>query len=99
MENKFKLGPRVLAVAVLTLITSLTWIFFEIYQSARKSTIPQATQEEMKILNPSIDKEAINALKKDLSFSQEELNTITPVTPIPTISQPATQSGILEEGR
>ncbi len=91
MEKKLKFGTHVLAVALLTLITSLTWIAFEVYQSSHKSTITQATQEEMKSLNPNMNKEVLEALKKDISFKEEDLNLV--------ISQPTTQSGILKESQ
>jgi len=89
MESKLKLGTNVLIVAMMTLITALTWVGLEVYQSARKATILQATQEQMKALNPKINKEILSALKNNLSFSQEELNL--------EISQPTTKSGILNE--
>ncbi|MGB9707671.1 MAG: hypothetical protein ACPL1D_02885 [Microgenomates group bacterium] len=73
--NSFKLGKDALIFSVITLITVLTWIGFEIYFVATKTTIPKVTQEQMAPLNPKIKKETIEQLKANLWFSEEELNT------------------------
>ena len=57
----------------MTLLTVLTWIGFEIYRTATKTTIPRVTQEQMKPLDPKIKKEVIEKLRKNLWFSEEEL--------------------------
>jgi hypothetical protein len=88
MESKFKLGKDALILAVMTLITVLTWVGFEVYLAAKKTTITKATQEQMKPLDPKINRKTIDSLKENLSFSLEELNF--------EASQPTTESGILE---
>lgn len=88
MESKFKLGKDALILAILTLITGLTWVGFEVYLVTKKTTITQATQEQMRPLDPKINRKTIDSLKENLSFNLEELNFET--------SQPTTESGILE---
>lgn len=88
MKSKFKLGKDALILAILTLITVLTWVGFDVYQAAKKTTITKATQEQMRSLDPKINRKTIDSLKENLSFSQEELNF--------EASQPTTESGILE---
>lgn len=88
MESKFKLGKDALILAVMSLLTVITWVGFEVYLATKKTTITKTTQEQMKSLDPKINKKTIDSLKENLSFSIEELNF--------EISQPATEGGILE---
>jgi len=108
MIKKFKLGKDALILSIMTLITVLSWIGFEIYRTATMSTISRATREQMTPLNPKIEKTIIEDIKKNLSFSEGELNIVVlppeefleggGESPKATSSgQPATSSGILEE--
>jgi hypothetical protein len=72
--NGFKLGKDALIFSVLTLITVLTWIGFEVYRTATKTTIPEVTQRQMAPLEPKIKKETINQLRENLWFAEEELS-------------------------
>lgn len=76
----FKLGKDALIFSIMTLITVLTWISVEVYLTATKSTIPKVTQEQMIPLNPVIKKEAIEKIKTDFWFSEEELGSFQVVT-------------------
>jgi len=73
--NELKLGKNVLILSIMTLITVITWIVFEVYRTATKTTIPQITQEQMMTLNPQIKKETIEELKGKIWISEEELNS------------------------
>jgi hypothetical protein len=106
--KKIKLGKDILTLAIFTLITALTWVGFAVWSTATKTTINKITQEQMAPLNPQIKREVFESLKKNSSFSEEEMNlpsqTIisTPSaelesTPMATgASQTATESAILE---
>ena len=71
--NEFKLGKNALIISIMTLITVLTWIAFEVYRMATKTTIPKVTQEQMAPLNPQIKKETIEKIKQNIWLSPEEL--------------------------
>ncbi len=73
--KEFKLGKDALILAIMTLITAMTWVGLEVYRVSVKTTIPKITQEQMQSLNPSLDVKAIEDLKTNLSFSDEELNS------------------------
>jgi len=75
--KEFKLGKNALIFSILTLFTALTWIAVEVYFTFKKTTIPKVTQEQMAPLDPKIKKEVIEALKENLWFSEEELNSIS----------------------
>lgn len=74
--KKIKLGKNALVWSIMTLITVLTWIGFEVYWAATKTTIPQVTQEQLASLSPRISQETIEKLKDNLVFSEEEFNLI-----------------------
>jgi hypothetical protein len=97
--KKFEMGKDALTLSIMTLITILTWVGFDIYRAYSKSTIPQVTREQMKTLNPEIKRSVVDSLKGNLSFSQEELETIiqTPTPAATEAGQTATEDGILEE--
>lgn len=91
----FKLGKDALILAIITLITVLTWIGFEVYWAVRRTTIPKVTQEQMRPLDPKIKTETIEKLKTNLWFSEEELNIVSP--PVVTESVVSSPAGELEE--
>ena len=72
--KEFRLGKDALILAIMTLITAMTWVGLEVYRVSIKTTIPKITQEQMRSLDPSLDTKVIKDLKADLSFSDEELN-------------------------
>ena len=74
MIKKFQLGKDILFLIIFTLFTVLTWVSFEVWVSATKSTIPETTKEQMTALNPRISKEILESLKTKITLSEEELN-------------------------
>jgi len=79
--NEFKLGKNALILSIMTLITVLTWIIFEVYRTATKTTIPKVTQEQMAPLNSQIKKEIIEKLKENIWLSPEEAQSFSsPIT-------------------
>jgi hypothetical protein len=75
--NEFKLGKDALILSIMTLITVLTWIIFEVYRTATKTTIPKVTQEQMAPLNSQIKKEIIEKLKENIWLSPEEAQSFS----------------------
>jgi hypothetical protein len=73
--NELKLGKNSLILSIMTLITVLVWIAFEVYRTATKTTIPKVTQEQMAPLNPQIKKEVIEKIKENIWFSAEEVES------------------------
>ena len=61
MKKKFKLGKDILTLAILTLITALTWAGFAIWSAATQNTINKVTQEQMAPLNPQLKKEVFES--------------------------------------
>ena len=74
--NKFKLGKDALILSIMTFLTVLTWVFFEVYRTAKKTVITQVTERQMLSINPEIKMETINLLKQKISYTNQELDEI-----------------------
>lgn len=71
--REFKLGRDALILSILTLITVITWIGYEVYYAATKTTIPKVTQEQLTPLNPKLKKEVMEDLKSNLWYGAGDL--------------------------
>ncbi|HUS59814.1 MAG TPA: hypothetical protein VMX76_00290 [Nevskiaceae bacterium] len=94
-KTKFKLGKDALILSIMTLLTVITWIFFEVYRTLRKQASTQITKKQMESLDPKINTTIIQSLKENLSFSNEELNIVPTPTPTETVTT-STESAIME---
>lgn len=61
-----------LNLAIMTLITVLTWAGFDIYQAYRQVEIPQVLQRQISPLNPNLDPQIFASLKERRFISREE---------------------------
>lgn len=66
--KKFELGKDYLILAILTLLTVLSWTALTIYQSAKRTTIPKVTQEQLTPLDPQLPVEVIEKIRSGLTF-------------------------------
>jgi len=73
--KEFKLGKNALILSVLTLLTVITWIGFEIYFTLKKTTIPQTTREQISPLEIKIEPKIIEKIKENIFFSEEQSNS------------------------
>lgn len=94
-KPKFKLGKDALILSIMTLLTVITWIFFEVYRTLHKQASTQITKKQMEPLDPKINTTIIQALKENLSFSNEELNIVPTPTPTEAVTT-STESAIME---
>jgi len=82
-----------LVLSILTLIAVLTWIVYGGYQALTKYTLPEILEQQMRPLNPKIEKLKIKELQKRLRISEEELKEISLPTETIETTQSATPSG------
>ena len=82
-----------LTFSILTLITVLTWIGFDVYQALTRYTIPEILDKQIQPLNPKLNQETINQLKERLQISEEELTQL----PTPQIEPESTESAEIPE--
>ncbi|MCL5411678.1 MAG: hypothetical protein M1150_02970 [Patescibacteria group bacterium] len=57
------IGKNFIVVLILTLITVIGWVSFEVYRSFNTSTIPSTAQELISPLNPNFDQDLVKKLK------------------------------------
>ncbi len=96
-ENK--LSKDVLTLLVFTLITVLSWVGFSVWATFNKTTINKATKEQMAPLNPKINREILESLKKTISISEEEMKipiSIPISTPSSNLELESTSAANLE---
>lgn len=79
MKQELFFGKKTLRISVLTIITVLVWIGFDVYRALTKVTIPQVQESQMATLNPEIPLIPFDKLEKKFTFDQNELGQITPV--------------------
>jgi hypothetical protein len=94
--KKIKLSKDLLFLTIFTLITVLTWVGLAVWSAASKTTINEVTQQQMAPLNPVINKNIIESLKKTSYFSEEEMNFSNQPLITTESSQTTTGSAILE---
>lgn len=95
--KRLQFGKDALILSIMTLMTVLVWIGFDVYRVLTKTEIPQVLQKQIASLNPKIDRETIGRIKIKKTISEEELKTIPlPVimpSPEATPASEATESG------
>jgi hypothetical protein len=98
MKNKSKL-PVPVTVLLLTLITALSWIVFEVVRTFIKEPKPTVPQEILLPLNPTLDRQVLADLQQRLQLTDEEIGDTTIVitaTPTPEATPVATPSAAPE---
>lgn len=101
MKKKLK-TPTLVTTAILTLITVIFWVAFEVYRTITAKPAPTVPQEIISPLNPTLDGEILNKLSQRINLTETEVGNLraeepqTP-TPIPTPEETeipvATESG------
>lgn len=97
MKKEFNLGRDALVLAIMTVLTVLTWIFVDIYSTLKKTTIPEVTRQQMQPLDPKIKKELIENLKTKIWFEKEDINSFLKNLESNPESTPSTSSAQAEE--
>jgi len=75
-EQKFKLGKNALFLTIISLLTVMSWVGFEVYEAINKTTIAKVTKEQMAPINPLIKNDVFEKLEKNFSLSEEEMNIV-----------------------
>ena len=63
------MSRNVAVILMLTLLTVVAWGTFQIFRITTSSTIPQPTQKQIEKLDPNLDKNVFDNLKKSASSS------------------------------
>ncbi len=74
--KKEKIQKDILVLSILTFLTALSWITFDVYRALTKTKIPKVLQQQTIPLDPSIDRELLIKLKSRVNISRDELNIL-----------------------
>ncbi len=87
MRKKLK-TPTLVTTAVLTLITVIFWVAFEVYRTITHKPPPVVPEEIILPLNPTLDQNILNGLSKRINLGESEVGNLTAEnqtpTPVPT---------------
>lgn len=77
--------PSLVTILVLTLITTLMWIGFNIYRAFAQKPAPAVPDEISQPLTPTLDRDTISKIQSSLFFDQSQVPqiNITGTTPAP----------------
>jgi hypothetical protein len=80
--KELKFGKNMLVLSIMTLLTTFTWIGFEVYRAYTRPTIPKIITQLIRPLDPKIDQAVIEDIKEKYQPSPDELNTT--IVPLPS---------------
>lgn len=69
--------PRIVSLAILTTLTLLAWIAFEVWRAFTRPAPIQVESQIIEPLNPQIDTQVLESLKTKIFFSDEEVKEAT----------------------
>lgn len=75
--------PTFVAVAILTTITLVFWVFFSVYRVFTKQTTPNIPASVLEPLNPNLDKGVLDQLQGRTYFEEGQVPSIPILTPTP----------------
>ena len=78
-----KKPPSIVVLATLTVITILTWIFYEVYQALTTPPSLEIQQEVLAPITPTLDSQSLDKLQQSVFFEDQEILPITLPTPTP----------------
>ena len=99
--KRYRKKNDVLFLSVLTVITVLTWIGFDVYRALNKPKVPKVLKEQMRALSPKFDEETLEKLNQRLKITEEELKMLEEklmVTPEASPPAMATSPPVATEG-
>jgi hypothetical protein len=85
--------PSLISILILTLITSLMWISFNIYRSLMSQPPPVVSGEVSNPLTPTLDKDSINQIEERLFLDDSQIPdniAVGTATPVATSTPEAT---------
>lgn len=72
--------PRLVTFTILTTITILVWIVADLWRVINRPIPEQVDPKILEDINPTLDKQVIDAMKDRVFFSDEEVKTFAPLS-------------------
>src|SRR3989344_2179548 len=77
-------APNLVTVLIFTTITIIFWVFFSVYQILTGNLVVDIPEELLKPINPTLDKEVLGNLPKQIFF--EEGDIVSPLI-VPSVEE------------
>lgn len=83
--------PNIVSLAILTLITSIIWIFFSLYRVFTDKSDIKVSQEILEPLSPSLNEEIISEIENRVFIEQNQIpdNIVAKETAVSKIESPS----------
>lgn len=89
--------PKIVVVAILTVVTVVFWIGFGVYRIITAEPEIDVPREILLPLNPNLDVASLNELQSRLYLSEEEIGERVVVSTAPTASPESEATSSAEE--
>ncbi len=80
-------APKLVTIAVLTLITAVFWAGFEVYRIFTQKPTPPVPQTIINPINPTLDQNTLNSLQGRMYLDESQIGQTIATTPAP-VAQP-----------
>lgn len=95
--------PNLLIFAILTVVTLVVWIGFEVYRLVNKSPQTNVPESILTPISPNLDQEVLSKIEKKVYINESELENLinlptNPIGPDIEASSDATQSPEINQG-
>ena len=89
MNTKNSKLPNIVAILVLTVLTSLMWISFSVYRALTTKPAPVVPQAVTQPLTPTLDTTTINKVESSLFLDSSQIpqNVVTTASSIPAATK------------
>lgn len=67
--------PNIVPVLVLSLITTVTWIFFSVYTAITAKPAPAVPDKVSQSLDPTLDQKTVENIKAKLFLDESQIST------------------------
>lgn len=62
--RKNKIDRDIVMLLVMTMVTLISWVGFEVYRAYTKVTVPAVLARQLKEINPNLNTDVLNNLEK-----------------------------------
>lgn len=76
-------APKLVTIAILSLITAVFWVGFEIFRAFTVKPEPPVEATIISPINPTLDVATLSSLQDKVFFEESQISEIVVATPIP----------------
>ncbi len=80
MRRNNKKRTKISFLVILTVFTVFTWLFLDIFRALTRSSVAPVLEEEIKPLDPDLDKKILDSLRQRKEIEAQDLESIPEIT-------------------